>query len=241
MHWIARDGERARGHFLAANLRLVVSLAKRYSGRIEIMDAIQEGNLGLIRAVDKFDYTKGNKFSTYATWWIRQSITRAIADQANLIRIPVHLVESDNPVIAERRRRVREHESTAAADIASALDLNLSDVELAMARHQQPLSLEVLAELGVDMAEPDECVIDQQVIFTSLQDQLQSVLESLKERESGVVRLRFGLDDDVPRTLDEIGQVYGVTRERIRQIESKTMTKLRHPTRSQVLLDYLEN
>ncbi len=242
MQWICRDGERAKNHFIEANLRLVYQIARRYSQRMEIMDAIQEGNLGLIRAVEKFDHTKGFKFSTYATWWIRQAITRAIADKTNLIRIPVHLVEADSAVLTELRQRSEQGESTRAADLAVALDMSRDDVESAINRHRPPYSLELLAETGFDMI--DRSAQDhslEQLTRTLLQDQLQAVLDSLSERQAGIVRLRFGLTDDRPRTLDEIGQVYGVTRERIRQIESQTMMRLRHPSRSGVLVDYFGN
>lgn len=239
MQWICRDGQRAKNLFITSNLRLVYSIARKYSGQMEIMDAIQEGNLGLIHSVEKFDYAKGFKFSTYATWWIRQAITRAIADQSRLIRIPVHLVESDAPILKEWRRRASEGQSTRPADIASALGLSSDDVESAIDRHRRPDSLEAMADQGIDIMDPDDRDSLEQVNFELLQDQLQSVLETLSEREAGVVRLRFGLIDGKPRTLEEIGQIYNLTRERIRQIETKCMSKLRHRSRSQVLRGYL--
>ena len=227
---IVRDGQRAKNQFLACNLRLVYQIARRYSQRMDIMDVIQEGNLGLIRAVEKFDYAKGFKFSTYATWWIRQAITRAIADKTNLIRIPVHMVEADSPVLTEWRRRSSEGESTRAADLAAALEMSRDEVEAAINRHRPPYSIELLAEEGFDIVDSaDQYHSLEKLTFALLQDQLQSVLETLSEREAGIVRLRFGLTDDQPRTLDEIGQVYGLSRERIRQIERETMNRLRHP------------
>ncbi len=243
MHWICRDGERAKAHFLTSNLRLVYQIARRYSQRMEIMDVIQEGNLGLIRAVEKFDHTKGFKFSTYATWWIRQAITRAIADKANLIRIPAHVVEADSPVLTEWRRRSNQGESTRAADLAAVLEMSRDEVEAAINRHRPPYSIELLAEDGIDIVDPadQDHSADEEVTFSLLQDQLQAVLDSLSERQAGIVRLRFGLTDDQPRTLDEIGRVYGVTRERIRQIETVTMARLSHPSRSGVLVDYYDS
>lgn len=240
LDWICRDGKTAKNQFLEANLRLVVSLARRYSARMELMDAIQEGNLGLIRAVEKYDYAKGYKFSTYATWWIRQSIERAIADKTYLIRLPVHVYESDAPILSEWKRRLRQLDNSAAAEIATALNLSITDVELVLRRHQRPFSLEAMVEQGFDFVDPDaDTVIDERLAFRSLQDKVRSVLVTLSEREAGVIRLRFGLADGVPRTLDEIGSVYGVTRERVRQIESKSMSKLRHWSRSQGLRDYV--
>jgi RNA polymerase primary sigma factor len=247
LRWIVRDGQRARNHLLEANLRLVVSMAKRYTGRgMPFLDLIQEGNVGLIRAVAKFDYAKGYKFSTYATWWIRQAITRAMADQARTIRIPVHMIEVINTLGRVKRELLVDlGRDPTPEELAKEMNITPEKVLELQSYAREPLSLDQTigdegdSQLGDFIEDSQAVVAVDAVSFALLQDELRAVLGTLSEREAGIVRLRVGLTDGQPRTLEEIAHVYGVTRERIRQIETKTMSKLRHPSRSQTLRDYL--
>ena len=248
LKWAANDGKRAKDHLLEANLRLVVSLAKRYTGRgMLFLDLIQEGNLGLIRAVDKFDWKKVFKFSTYATWWIRQAITRAMADQARTIRVPVHMVEVINKLSRVQRQMLQDLGREPTPDeLARELDMPVEKVQEVQKYGREPISLHTPlgedgdSEFGDLIEDTDAIAPSDAVAFSLLQEQFKQVLETLSPREAGVIKMRYGLEDGQPKTLDDIGRVYGVTRERIRQIESKTMSKLRHPSRSQTLRDFLD-